>query len=241
MSNKDIGFDELGEPVSKRALKVYWLVDVSGSMSGDKIATVNRAIRECIKPMQNEAEDNPEAQMYVRAMKFSSGAQWHTAETKIEDFQWYDLDIDGWTDTGAALKLMAQELTIEKMGERALPPVIILMSDGEATDDYVGGINALLSQRWGSKTVRIAIAIGSDANISELSKFCSNPKENPPLVADRASDLIRFIKWASTQVPKAVSNSVINNSNASTNIGVPPSPQVTIGTNNQGPWDDPIF
>jgi len=38
--------------------------------------------------------------------------------------------------------------------------------------------------------VRIAIAIGADANIEELSKFCSHPKENPPLVADRAVDLM---------------------------------------------------
>jgi uncharacterized protein YegL len=76
MSN--IGFDDIGGTVSKRALKIYWLVDVSGSMAGDKIATVNRAIRACIDPLKDAADDNHEAQMYVRAMKFSYGAQWHT-------------------------------------------------------------------------------------------------------------------------------------------------------------------
>jgi uncharacterized protein YegL len=179
-------------------------------------------------------------------MKFSNGAQWHTGETKIEDFKWHDIGVDGWTETGAALKLMAQEMTIEKMGQRNLPPVIILMSDGEATDDYEGGIKSLLSTPWGKKSVRIAIAVGSDANVAELSKFCSNPKENPPLVADRASDLIRFIKWASTAVVQSVSNSVINNASApdaNVNVHIPPPPpqqQVAIGGNDQD-WEDAIF
>jgi len=239
----DTGFDELGGKVSKRALKIYWLVDVSGSMAGDKVATVNRAIKACIDPLKDAAEDNPEARMYVRAMKFSNGAQWHTGETEIEQFQWHDLDADGWTDTGAALKLMAEELTPEKMGSRALPPVIILMSDGEATDDYESGINALLSHRWGKKSVRIAIAIGNDANVTELSKFCSNPKENPPLVADRASDLVRYIRWASVEVSKSVSNSVITDSTTNANVHIPPpqQPQVTIGGNDQDDGDDAIF
>lgn len=242
MSNSNsIDFDEIGGKVSSRALKVYWLIDVSGSMVGDKIATVNRAIRECIEPVQKEAEDHPDVRMYVRVLTFSSIAQWHTVETKIEDFVWSDLSADGLTVTGTALELMAQELTVEKMGKRALPPVIILMSDGEATDDYESGIKALLSERWGPKTVRVAIAIGQDANIDELSKFCSNPKENPPLKAEKASDLIRFIKWVSTEVPKSVSNSVIVNSDASTNIGAPPLPQVKIGASNQGNEDDAIF
>jgi uncharacterized protein YegL len=242
MISSDIGFDEIGGAVSKRALKVYWLVDVSGSMFGDKIATVNRAIKACIKPLQDVADDNHEAQMYVRAMKFSTGAKWHTGETKIEDFQWHDLDIDGWTDTGAALKLMAQELTVDKMGQRALPPVIILISDGEATDDYEGGINELLSHRWGKKSIRIAIAIGDDANITELAKFCSSPQENPPLVATKASDLVRYIKWASVEVSKSVSNSVITNTNSNSNVNLPPPPQkqVTIGGNDDDD-DEAVF
>ncbi|MDR1705937.1 MAG: VWA domain-containing protein, partial [Clostridiales bacterium] len=193
-------------------------------------------------PLKEAADDNHEAQMYVRAMKFSVGAQWHTVETKIEDFVWYDLDVNGWTDTGEAMKLMAQELSLEKMGQRALPPVIILISDGEATDDYEGGIAKLLAQRWAQKAVRIAIAIGSDANIPQLTKFCSNPQENPPLVADRASDLVRFIKWASVEVSKSVSNSVISGANSSSNVNLPPPPQaqVTIGGDDDDN-DDDIF
>ena len=139
-------FGEIGGAVSKRELKIYWLIDVSGSMSLDgKIATVNRAIKAVIPELQDASDENPEIQMYAQAMKFGSGAQWHNVHpTKIEDFKWHDLEASGVTDMGAALKLMSQELTREKMGQRAIPPVLILMSDGEATDDYDGGLSALL-------------------------------------------------------------------------------------------------
>ena len=232
-------FGELGGAVSKRELKIFWLVDVSGSMYGDKIATVNRAIKAVIPELLDASDENPEIQMYVRAMKFSSNAQWHTNETKIEDFKWHDLSVNGVTDMGAAMKLMSQELTPDRMGQRAIPPVLILMSDGEPTDDYEGGLKILLGQKWAQKSVRIAIAIGSDANTDELSKFCSHPKENPPLVADRASDLIKFIKWASVEVSKSVSTSIISpGSGAPVNIPTPPQPQVTIGGSTTDDDDD---
>ena len=232
-------FEGLGDAVSKRELKIYWLVDISGSMAGDKIATVNRSIRAVIPELIDASDENPEIQMYVRAMKFGSGAQWHTNETKIKDFKWYDLSVSGVTDMGAALKLMAEELTPDRMAKRAIPPVLILMSDGEATDDYEGGLQALLGQKWARKSVRIAIAIGSDANTDELAKFCSHPRENPPLVAERATDLIKFIKWASVEVSKSVSTSVIGTSSGvPVNIPPPPQPQVTIGGSSQNDDDD---
>lgn len=232
-----IGFDEIGSAVSKRDLKIYWLIDTSYSMGGEKIATVNRAIKACIQPLRDAAEDNPEANMLVRAMKFAVGADWHTAETPIEDFIWYDLDTNGYTDTGAALKLMANELSMENMGNRALPPVIILMSDGEATDDYESGLKALLDQRWGQKAVRIAIAIGNDANIAELTKFCSGGGENPPLVADRASELVAYIKWASVEVSKSVSHSVIGTDSGG-NVQLPPAPERQLMLGDDDAQDD---
>ena len=190
-------FGEIGVAISKRTLKIFWLIDVSGSMHGDKIAVINRAIKSVIPIIQDEADENPEIETVVRAMKFGSGAKWHTSEIKIKDFKWHDVDAGGVTDTGTAMKLLSQELSVDKMGLRAIPPVVILMSDGCATDNYEGGLSMLLAERWSAKTVRIAIAIGDDADIDELSKFCSHPKENPPLLAQNANKLIKLIKWAS--------------------------------------------
>ena len=52
------------------------------------------------------------------------------------------------------------------MGRRALPPVIVLLSDGTPTDSWEQELNTFNSTGWGhpGRTVRIAIAIGHDAN-----------------------------------------------------------------------------
>ena len=87
--------------------------------------------------MRKVADENPNANILVRAVKFSDGAQWHVAQpTPIENFRWMDLSADGVTDLGKALKLVADQLRCPPMEERALPPVLVLMSDGQPTDDF---------------------------------------------------------------------------------------------------------
>jgi uncharacterized protein YegL len=65
--------------------------------------------------MQKEANENPNAQVLVRALKFSSGAQWHIAQpTPVENFKWTDLTSDGVTDMGKALSMVADQLKIRR-------------------------------------------------------------------------------------------------------------------------------
>lgn len=112
------------------------------------------------------------------------------------------------TDLGAALRLVADELKIPPMSERALPPVLVLVSDGRPTDDFRSGLSALLSQQWGIKAVRIAIGLGKDADVTVLREFMGN-SEIEPLLADAPESLAHYIKWASTAVIKAASTPVV--------------------------------
>jgi len=52
--------------------------------------------------------------------------------------------------------------------------------------------------------VRIAIAIGDDADVEVLKRFIDNP-EIPPLQANNPETLVNYIKWASTAVITTVS------------------------------------
>jgi len=223
-------FAGIGESVQKRALKIYFLTDVSGSMGENgKITELNRAIRVCIPEIRDAAEENVEVETYLRALKFSNEAVWHTGELKVADFSWTDLGAGGLTATGAALRLMAKELDVTAMGKRNLPPVLILISDGEATDDYDAAIDELMELPWGKKAVRIAIAIGADANVNQLSKFCSH-KEIPPLRADNATDLLNYIKWISTEVVSGVSRSQIGqDTSVNVQLSAPPVPVAAAG------------
>lgn len=194
------------EKVAARPLQFMWIVDVSGSMSVDgKIQSLNQAIKDSIPAMRDVAEDNPFAEVFVRAVRFSSGAQWLVANpTPVRDFQWKDLSAEGVTDMGAALGLVADSLTVEQMGERGYPPVLVLISDGQPTDDYKSGIAKVMATNWGRKAVRLAIAIGADADLGALSAFVGDV-ERPVLKADNAESLTQYIKWVSTIVVQSVS------------------------------------
>lgn len=195
-----------GGELSSRPLHFIWIADCSGSMSVDgKMQALNYAIRNAIPEMRRVADENPNAQVLVRAIKFSNGAQWHiTNPTPVHDFNWVDLKAEGVTDLGKALGMVADQMKMPPMSERALPPVLVLVSDGQPTDDFNSGLKALLEEPWGKKAVRIAIAIGSDADLEILQKFIGHP-ELKPLQANNPEALVNYIKWASTAVVKSAS------------------------------------
>jgi uncharacterized protein YegL len=196
-----------GGELASRPLHFIWIADSSGSMEQDgKIQALNTAIREAIPHMRKVAEDNPNAQVLVRAVKFSNGARWHISQpTPVADFAWTDLAAEGETDMGKALQLVAEQLKMPPMSERALPPVLVLVSDGQPTDDFEAGLRALMDEPWGKKAVRIAISIGRDADPEVLQRFIGNP-ELKPLAANSPEALVRHIKWASTAVLKSASS-----------------------------------
>jgi uncharacterized protein YegL len=149
--------------------------------------------------MRKEADNNPNAQVMVRAIKFSDGAAWHVpTATPIDAFNWTDLQAGGVTSMGMALELVAGELRQFPSDTKRLPPVLVLLTDGQPTDEFRKGFDELMATPWGKKAVRIAIAIGKDADTTVLEQFTGNKElvleaKNPQL-------LIQFIKWASTVV-----------------------------------------
>jgi len=204
-----------GGPLAYRPLHFFWVCDVSSSMKGrGKIEQLNYAIKEALPDMKKTADQNPNAQVFVRTLIFGSGAKWiNPTMIPIEQFTWLDLKADGVTDMGTALKMIADELKVPPMPKRALPPVIVLISDGHPTDDFDRGLRALMNETWGSKAVRIAISIGSDADTDVLRRFIGY-EEIEVLNANNPQQLINYIKWASTEVLQYASReySTTNNS-----------------------------
>ena len=224
-----------GGEMATKPLHFIWIADCSDSMGvHGKIQALNTAIREAIPHMRRVAKDNPNAKMLVRAVRFSDGAYWHIAQpVPVEQFEWVDLQAKGVTDMGKALELVAEQLTMPPMPERGLPPVLVLISDGLPTDDFAAGLNALLDLPWGKKAVRIAIAIGEDANLEVLQRFINNSKLKP-LRANNPEALTTHIRWASTAVLKSASSPHSEPKGASGGGNVPiPTPPSTPG----GPQD----
>jgi uncharacterized protein YegL len=196
-----------GEP-SVLPLHFIWILDCSASMRGDKIQTLNTVIRETIPELKRAARENPQAQLLVRAIKFSSGAQWYIAQpTPIENFKWTDVEADEKGDMGKALLEVAEHLQMLPIDRRGLPPILVLVSGITPTNNVSVGLKALMDTSWGKKAIRLAVGIGGkDADYYTLQKFINNP-EIKPLRTNNPEFLVNYIKWSSgaSRMPIAAS------------------------------------
>ncbi len=193
--------------LTRRQLHVLFALDCSGSMRGDRIASLNYAMRSAIPELQAVARENPEVQLFVRVLRFDTVARWHIEEPcPIADLTWEDLSAGGETAMGAALQMLAEVLDSEQ-APRQLPPVIVLTSDGYPTDDVDQGLAAFFARDAALAATRLAIAIGSNADLETLERFMDSPQERlKPLRANNAPDLVKSIKWATTAPVKATSS-----------------------------------
>jgi uncharacterized protein YegL len=196
------GLRSLGGPMARRQLHFIWILDVSGSMRADgKIQALNVAISEALPSLRAAAQGNMSADVMVRAVTFSTGATWHCAEpTPVADFRWTPVEAGGFTDMGAALSLAAEGLQVPPMPERGLSPVLVLVSDGQPTDNFADGLRRLLDTTWGSRAIRLAIAIGRDADQNVLQTFIGRESGQRPVLANNPEAIIAAIRWASTAV-----------------------------------------
>jgi uncharacterized protein YegL len=199
--------------IARKPLHFFWLADHSGSMRGRKIATLNQAIREAVPEVRKAVSAYPEVIVHMRAIRFADRAEWHVgpAPVPVDQFVWPELDALGATSTAQAIRLLTEELTLERMPRRGYPPVCILISDGyctESTSNYTQAIADLLALPWGQKSVRLAIAIGdpSEYDEQELIQFVSHP-EIGVLKADSPQSLVGYIKWASVSATVGASQS----------------------------------
>jgi uncharacterized protein YegL len=195
-----------GGRLATRPLHFFWVADCSGSMAADgKIRALNNAIRETLPHLREVAAENPFAETLVRVLAFSTGVRWHVEKpTPVAELRWTDLQPGGFTDLGAALTELASQLSVPPMSERSLPPAIILISDGQPTDDFEGGLEAVLATPWGRRAVRIGVGIGRDVDLEVLQRFIGRP-DIAPLTANDPEQLVQMLRWASTVASRLAS------------------------------------
>lgn len=199
-----------GSTLAARPLHFFILADCSGSMAADgKMQALNNAIRETLPHLVEVAGQNPHASLLVRAIAFSTGARWHLATpTSVDQLVWEDLGAGGYTDLGAALDLLASEMTPATVEQRSLTPAVLLVSDGMPTDDYKPALGRFLDEPLGQRAARMAVGIGRDADLEVLERFVGSSDAGGVLTANNPEQLARMIRWASTHASRVASNVV---------------------------------
>ena len=94
---------------------------------------------------------------------------------KVDSFVFSELEANGLTDMGAAFKMLEEKLHKDSGFMNSTSgfyvPIIILITDGEPTDDYKPYLAKLYENIWFKYAVKISLAIGSEVNDSILTEF----------------------------------------------------------------------
>lgn len=206
-------YDDI-EGISRRTMVLFFLVDVSGSMSGSKIGAVNEAINDVIPELKDLSETNADAQIKIAVLTFSSGANWmYQQPIEAENFKWNYLDVGGVTDMGIAFSMLNDKLSRKEfMSDIAgsFAPAIFLMSDGGATDDYRKGLEKLKGNNWFKYAIKVAVAIGQDADMETLMDFTGNSESVLTVHTPEAlKRMIRFVSITASKIGSQSSNTGI--------------------------------
>lgn len=199
------------EGVARKSMVMFFLIDTSGSMEGRSIAAVNDAMREVIPDVKDISNKNADANIKFAVMSFSSGTNWETPQpVELDSYRWADLDAGGTTDMGEAFtelnsKLDRNAFLQDPAGVKA--PVIIMLSDGEPTDDYKAGLRQLQQNKWFKKSIKIALGV-DDANMDVMSEFTGS-KESAIYLKDKSllKKLIHVVSVTSTLASQTVGDS----------------------------------
>jgi uncharacterized protein YegL len=160
--------------ITRKQMVLFFLVDTSTSMTGTKIGSVNTAIREVVPDLRDVG--GADIDLKIAVLEFSSGCNWQNPQgpISVDTFSWSNLSADGVTDLGAACEELNGKLSrtsFLKAPSASVAPVIMLLSDGMPTDNWQGGLAALKNNNWFKAAVKVAIAIGSDADTDVLAEF----------------------------------------------------------------------
>ena len=194
------------ESIPRRKMTLFFMIDTSGSMVGSKIGSVNDAIENVLPMIGEISDENPDAEINVAALEFSTGTHWLYDEPKEDkEFIWQKVEADGLTSLGEACEELNKKLS-RNGGFMSSPsgcfaPAIILLSDGGPTDNFEGGLRSLQGNSWYNNAIKIAIAIGDDADKEVLKQFTGFSEAVITVHnIDALKKMIRIIAITSSQI-----------------------------------------
>ena len=194
---------------AERFMPVVLLLDVSGSMGGDKIDNLYAAT---VKMIETFAEEGKKEIPYkVAIITFGASIDYHTPYTDATKDLANNLsrfDANGMTPLGTALR-MAKDLIEDKTVTKSkwYRPAVVLVSDGCPNDDnWQSSLQDFISTGRTARCQRLSMGIGNDADYNMLKTFASEDMEKISgtdklcFKAEDAADIVKVFKLISVSI-----------------------------------------
>lgn len=157
----------------KRA-NLILLIDTSSSIKGKKLGALENAGQNIVQMFQSICAKNNQFDGYIGAMSFGDDVSFFPLQ-KASDFTLIEIEFKGMTNMGAMLKILSEELSSNEVFSSIgdYKNIIVLLSDGGATDIHSDGFLDILRNPAFINSRRIAVSTGERVNKSVLSSFCT--------------------------------------------------------------------
>jgi uncharacterized protein YegL len=195
-----------------KPLPVVLLLDTSGSMYGDKIRSLNDAVRKMLGTFRKE--ESQANQFLVSIITFGGTASLAYSPAPASELAYASLGADGGTPLGAAIGVAKSLIEDrEQTPSRAYRPLVVLVSDGVPTDSWESELDYFIQDGRSAKCDRMALGIGHEAyggpGRTTLERFIAGTGHQV-FEANDAGEIHNFFRFVTMSV---VSRSLSQNPN----------------------------
>lgn len=189
----------------ERALSIFVLADTSGSMTGEKIQAVNKAVHDMINTLRNVNDIRGVFKICIITFG-GDKVVIQQYPTDVREVEFVELKAAGRTPMGEAITVateLIEDRDIVKSSDYL--PTVVLLSDGYPTD-FNNAKNATIDQylEWNpikrmhegersKKCMRVAMSVDAGTDTAMLKAFLNNGTE--PMMATDAEDIAKLFKW----------------------------------------------
>lgn len=157
-----------------KRVNLILLIDSSASIKGKKPGALVDAAQNIIQMFQSLNSSNNGFEGFIGAMSFGGDVAFYPLK-RAADFVLIETEFKGDTRMGAMFRTLSKELSssdlLSSTGD--YKNILVLLSDGGATDVLSEGFIEILSNHAFINSRRIAVSVGNRVNKQTLSSFCT--------------------------------------------------------------------
>lgn len=188
-------------------MKFFILVDKSKNMSGEKIAKINKAVREILRMALKIQHENFNIEVKVAVLEFSSDSKWkYSKPMPIKAFSWLGSTADSQSPSlAAAYSELYDKLALPgtmRSTYEEVAPAIILLTDGAPNDQYKSiFLSELKNNEWFKAAIKAAVYAGPShlVDTKSLREFAGD--DGAVIHAEDLCPLERMLKVRELTIP----------------------------------------